>query len=394
MILPTQRGIGFTLIVVIVYFLAGQTQIGWLYVMVAAGSAWLVLSFLIPLWAICGVRLQRELRTRSSGPATEDEPVIVQLLLAHSGRTTRRFLRLIENCPIAPPDLRYQAIVVPRLAARRWTTLGYEMPGYLRGVYQWPPAILESTGPLGFFRATRGLNEPTRLVVLPPAYAVSASLAGSRAEPAPARRPRRGAGLDIFGTRHYQHGDSLHSVHWRSTARHREIVVREFEEPRQPGLVMWVDNGANFGTGRESSLEYAVKLAASLGAWALRAGYAVLLIDRGGATPCQSALQLRQVLARLPIVAHTAPWATPNEARRAAAGVILHAPGTPGPAPEYPPTIGARVTVGLTGFPDQPVDPAETATVTIGPGRDLPREAAAIVRLLASRGLAGVGGHR
>ena len=254
MIRPTSRGFGFTVILLAVYFFAGQTQIVWLYVMVAGGLGWLVLSLVVPLWSLSGVRLERTVVTRDGGAAVEDEPVQVRVRLETDGRTTRRFLRLIEECPVAPPDRSRLSIVVGRLPARLGAMVEYETVCYLRGVYEWPPARLVSSGPLGLFQTHRSLDRPTSLVVLPPVYRVRADLAGSREEPAPAIRPRRGPGLDLFGTREYQQGDALRSIHWRSTARHREIIVREFEEPRRPTLAIWIDNGATFGTGRESSL--------------------------------------------------------------------------------------------------------------------------------------------
>lgn len=47
---------------------------------------------------------------------------------------------------------------------------------------------------------------------------------------------RRGAGPEIIGVREHVHGDPLRAVHWRSTARRGELVVREFADPARPRL--------------------------------------------------------------------------------------------------------------------------------------------------------------
>lgn len=47
---------------------------------------------------------------------------------------------------------------------------------------------------------------------------------------------RRGAGPEIIGVREHSRGDPLRAVHWRSTARRGELVVREFAEPGRPRL--------------------------------------------------------------------------------------------------------------------------------------------------------------
>lgn len=47
---------------------------------------------------------------------------------------------------------------------------------------------------------------------------------------------RRGAGPEIIGVREHSPGDRLRAVHWRSTARRGELVVREFADPARPRL--------------------------------------------------------------------------------------------------------------------------------------------------------------
>src|SRR5438445_13416249 len=43
--------------------------------------------------------------------------------------------------------------------------------------------------------------------------------------------PRAGSGTEMFGAREYRPGDPLRRIHWRSSARHGELIVREFEPP-------------------------------------------------------------------------------------------------------------------------------------------------------------------
>ena len=46
---------------------------------------------------------------------------------------------------------------------------------------------------------------------------------------------------DFFAVREWQAGDSVRWVHWRSTARHRELVVRQFEQPGERQLAVLLD---------------------------------------------------------------------------------------------------------------------------------------------------------
>lgn len=75
-----------------------------------------------------------------------------------------------------------------------------------------------------------------------------------------------GSGDDFRGTRHYVPGDDLRTVHWKSTARHRQLVVKEFHHQEQPQrLVIWDGVvGYTAGEGEQSSSECALRLVASL----------------------------------------------------------------------------------------------------------------------------------
>jgi uncharacterized protein (DUF58 family) len=53
--------------------------------------------------------------------------------------------------------------------------------------------------------------------------------------------PRAGSGTEIFGVREYRPGDPLRRIHWRSTARRGELIVREFEPPGVQNLGIFLD---------------------------------------------------------------------------------------------------------------------------------------------------------
>ena len=67
--------------------------------------------------------------------------------------------------------------------------------------------------------------------------------------------------------RAYRDGDELRRVHWRSTARYGELMVRREEQRWRNRAVLFLDTrrGAHGGRGPASSFEYAVSAAASIG---------------------------------------------------------------------------------------------------------------------------------
>ena len=87
-------------------------------------------------------------------------------------------------------------------------------------------------------------------------------------------------GEDDAVVRPYRHGDDLRKVHWRSTARRDELMVRVEERPWRGGTTVLLDHRlvAHRGSGPGASLEWAVSLAASICLHLHRYGHQVRLV--------------------------------------------------------------------------------------------------------------------
>lgn len=88
--------------------------------------------------------------------------------------------------------------------------------------------VLESSDPLGFFRFRRKSADREVALVLP-RFASLAERPQARELEASVAAPRAGSGMELFGVREYRAGDPLRRIHWRSSARLGELVVREYE---------------------------------------------------------------------------------------------------------------------------------------------------------------------
>lgn len=102
-------------------------------------------------------------------------------------------------------------------------------------------------------------------------------LFGSRGEGAP--RPAA-VGDVVRGVRDYVPGDPVRRVHWPSSARRGDLVVKEVEEPGAPRLVVVLDLGGGAAAG-----EAAAARAAWYGYEGLRRGYEVVLATAEPAGP-------------------------------------------------------------------------------------------------------------
>jgi len=70
------------------------------------------------------------------------------------------------------------------------------------------------------------------------------------------------------GVRDYNTGDSFGRIHWGLSAKHQRLMSKTFEQPLTTDLwiLLDLDRSVHFGEGEESTVEYAVSLAASMAA--------------------------------------------------------------------------------------------------------------------------------
>lgn len=222
-------------------------------------------------------------RTLASTRTEVGQPTPVRLELTNLGRMTGVLLAE-EQLPWALGH-RPRFVVNPIRPQQR-RAVDYQVVPEVRGIYEIGPLRLRVTDPFGMLDLHRTFSRTTTLVVIPvaevlPAIRVHGSRSGNGED-----RPRpfsHGSAADVT-VREYRLGDDLRRVHWRSSARTGELMVRREEEPWQARCTLFVDNRANAhrGAGADSSFERAVTAAASIAVHLSRLGFQVRLVDADG----------------------------------------------------------------------------------------------------------------
>ncbi|GAA3840398.1 DUF58 domain-containing protein [Saccharothrix violaceirubra] len=176
--------------------------------------------------------------------------------------------------------------VVERLPRNTVTALRYPLKPVMRGIQQVGPLMARITDPFGLAEFDRELAGRSRLVVVPRVTGLTGLPGGSGmgAGDDGSIRLRAGQGEDDAVVRPYRHGDDLRKVHWRSTARRDELMVRVEERPWRGGTTVLLDHRltAHRGSGPGASLEWAVSFTASVCLHLHRFGQQVRLIGDDG----------------------------------------------------------------------------------------------------------------
>lgn len=245
-----------------------------------------VAMLLAALPLACAITLARSryrlslTRTVSPVRVTAGSTSRVRLELANLTRLSTRPLLAEDRVPYAlgaPPRF-----VLDRLPGGRTAAVTYSLRSEVRGRYAIGPLRLRLADPFGLCELTRSFTATDSLVVVPRVWPLGPVDAGGMWAGTGESLTRNAAasGEDDIATREYREGDDLRRVHWRSTARRGELMVRREEQPRQMRASVLLDArpSAHRGEGPASSFEWAVSAAASAAAHLAESGYAVRIL--------------------------------------------------------------------------------------------------------------------
>ncbi len=307
-------------------FAAMNTGNNLLYLLLGAMLGFIAVSGWLSEQAIRAVRIERRLpRAVTAG----QELRISYEMTNHKERLPSMAVEILDG------ELPGRAFF-PHVAAGHTAQAHSSNALMRRGVHPLRTVTLSTSFPFGMFRKERDLDVPGQIVVWP-----RTDRPVSVPSPAGGRVPRSGAGAkgahghrgEYRSLRAYRPGDDPRDIHWRSSARLRDPVLREYERDGAETRWIWLDLASDPG----DPAEVAVEAAASLAAQAMAEGRSFALVAGASVVdPGEGAGQLERVLDVL--------------AR------VTFRPGAPAPHPPVDPESCILVSVdGAPGFGDSVV---------------------------------------
>jgi len=216
-------------------------------------------------WALLWQLLRRDRvrvqRAVSSARVFAGDVSRVQVALRNDGNLPSPVLRITDGVA----GTKGAELEVPPLERGASTTVGFRLPTERRGLVTVGPLDVHLIDPFAIVHSKRQLAGIAEILVYP------------KVDPVPA--PPRPYGDDVrlverrptvlgrssdefFALRPYVVGDDLRRVHWASTARSDEVMVRQDEMPQQGRTTILLDTRA--GAADEATFERMVSAAASL----------------------------------------------------------------------------------------------------------------------------------
>jgi uncharacterized protein (DUF58 family) len=219
--------------------------VGWIKTINLVLMAAYILVVLVGVNAYSAYRMVGRLRIkrRVTPPVFAREPVqmILEVTNTSSGSAIVKIREVVQDQP--------HAWFLPHLPSQASVTVGAELSFEQRGRHPVEPVEAVSEYPIGIVRWTRQLCPAGEFVVLPPLGGInlehlrrwlfkSGTGEARLAKSAPRHAPSDG---DVRGLRPYRVGDSPRDVHWKTSARRQQILVREYEQLAPIDLVIIFD---------------------------------------------------------------------------------------------------------------------------------------------------------
>jgi uncharacterized protein (DUF58 family) len=159
---------------------------------------------------------------------------------------------------------------VPSLRAGRSYEEVFVVPTSARGVLDVGPVRTVEGDPIGLLRRESGPASPLRLFVHPRTIPVPSMSTGFvRDLEGNPTRDLSSSDVAFHALREYAAGDERRHIHWRSSAKTGNLMVRQFEETRRSHILIALSlASSDFATAEE--FELAVSVAGSLGVRAIR----------------------------------------------------------------------------------------------------------------------------
>ena len=243
-----------------------------------------VLLFLLVLswfWARYSLRRLVFQRTLVSGRVQVGEVFDERLMLGNNSVLPKLWVQIVDGSTLPG----HRAGYIASMGGHKRAAWRARCTCRERGQFQLGPVSAFSGDPFGLFRRRIFLTTPREILVLPRVYPLTQFALLNGGLPGRGRSSHRAlqTTTNVTSVREYLAGDAFSRVHWRSSARHNKLMVKEFD--LDPAVDVWIfldlHETVQAGKGEQSTEEYGVTIAATIANYLLRHDLSVGMIVNG-----------------------------------------------------------------------------------------------------------------
>ncbi len=262
-VLP-RHGVLYLLIVVVLFVgsIVGQENMLMLVFAMMIGP--FILNGWITFMMLRRIRIERRLPPRSMA----GDPVSVEIEFSNNRRLLSSWLASVTDLIVSRDERVIGTVMFARVPPRQTRSTEYRLRPMRRGRYELGPLKVTTRFPFGLVERGALFGSRAQLLVYPRlGHLTSAWRHEERmaAELVPQREMSQGVFDDEFhGLREFRWGDNPRAIHWQTSARRNEIMVREFYQSRDQNLIVLLDLSTSAQPENAEQIESALSLAATV----------------------------------------------------------------------------------------------------------------------------------
>jgi uncharacterized protein (DUF58 family) len=189
-------------------------------------------------WVAASLRLSRSARVQRAnvGDFFEEHFEVV-----NGGRVLAPWIEVFNQSSLPHASGSRLLTLVPgrqkrRYLARTWLTR--------RGAFALGPTRISTGDPFGLFRSSQEIAAEQTLIVLPMLFEIKSFLFPPGLLPGGQVIRRKSPDITphAAGVREYVHGDAMKRIHWPTSIRRNQLMVKEFEQDPQAEVWLYLDS--------------------------------------------------------------------------------------------------------------------------------------------------------
>ncbi|MBI4845167.1 MAG: DUF58 domain-containing protein [Candidatus Omnitrophica bacterium] len=261
--MPTKRAFLVFLFSLLLLLGAWISKLVWIYFSFSAAIGIIVLGYLFSKLLILNLQIKRHLQAC----VYEDDIVTVIIEIRNKIPMLDQSLEIKDLFTAADAQSQEKNIYLNGMH-KGVIKFSYQERCFKRGKYIIGPFKVKVFEPLGLFYLSKEIRVYSTLIVYPKIFTVQKlPFVLGHIAPRFGEQTTRISGdyEEFYGIREYQKEDGWRRIHWPSTARLDELMVRHFEQSSQWKTLFVLDaaDTNNVGYGKDTTFEYAVKVVAS-----------------------------------------------------------------------------------------------------------------------------------
>ncbi len=232
--------------------------------------------FVMNGWTTFSMVQRTALARRIPGNAMAGDPIGVEILLENRKRFLSSWLMSVTDRISGPGQTLEGRVLFARVGRKSRQRGVYQIQLFQRGRYTFGPLQVVTRFPLGLVERGLMFHQADEMLVYPRVGRLTSAwkrdnLLGSELS-RHARSQRSVFDDEFHRIREFRHGDNPRDIHWRTSARHNALMVREYRPSRERHLLLLVDlwQPRDANDDARSRVELAVSLTATIGVQQMR----------------------------------------------------------------------------------------------------------------------------